>query len=72
MREMQYVGYGLSVFRAEVFQCMATRIACHLADVMFTLPASGEMAGYVAPERFYEIGSHTGLEELNSYLGRAL
>jgi len=35
---------------------------------MSTLSERREMAGYVAPERFYEIGSFNGLAELNSYL----
>jgi hypothetical protein len=28
----------------------------------------GEMAGFEARERFYEIGSHEGLRELNDFL----
>jgi NDP-sugar pyrophosphorylase family protein len=66
--EMQYVDYGLSVFQAEVFEGLASGKSSDLADLMSTLAGRGEMTGYVAAERFYEIGSHSGLEELNSYL----
>jgi NDP-sugar pyrophosphorylase family protein len=67
--EMQYVDYGLSLFRSEVFGGMTTGISYDLADLLSTLSERGELAGYVAQERFYEIGSHSGLEELNSHLG---
>jgi NDP-sugar pyrophosphorylase family protein len=66
--EMQYVDYGLSVFRASVFQPLAERVAYDLSDLMSEMSGRGEMAGYVAPERFYEIGSFSGLKELDSYL----
>lgn len=66
--EMQYVDYGLSVFRNDTFDKFESKKHYDLADLMTALAERGEMAGYVARERFYEIGSHTGLEELNTYL----
>jgi NDP-sugar pyrophosphorylase family protein len=66
--EMHYVDYGLSLYRSEVFDDIDLGRPADLADLMSRLAARGEMAGYEAPERFYEIGSHSGLEELNSYL----
>jgi NDP-sugar pyrophosphorylase family protein len=65
---MQYVDYGLSVFNAGVFQDIEAGAAYDLADLLTSLSDANALAGYVAPERFYEIGSLSGLEELNSYL----
>jgi NDP-sugar pyrophosphorylase family protein len=62
--EMHHIDYGLSVFRAEVFE----NAPADLADVMSKLARCGELAGYEATERFYEIGSHTGLAELDALL----
>lgn len=64
VREMQYIDYGLSMFRAEVFG----NAPADLAEVMSELARRGEMAGYEATERFYEIGSHAGLAELDALL----
>lgn len=70
--EMQYVDYGLSVFKAEVFEEIEAGTPHDLADLMSKLTDRGEMSGYVAQQRFYEIGSHSGLEELNTLLSGAL
>jgi NDP-sugar pyrophosphorylase family protein len=68
--EMQYIDYGLSLFRAPVFEDWPASQAFDLAEVMTRLVARGEMAGYEVSERFYEIGSPTGLAELEQLLGR--
>ena len=62
--EMRYIDYGLSVFRADAFDGEVG----DLADLMGDLAARGDMAGYEAPERFFEIGSHAGLAELDGHL----
>ena len=62
--EMRYIDYGLSLFRAEAF----AGVQADLADVMSSLAQRGELAGYEAHERFYEIGSHVGLAELEALL----
>ena len=66
--EMLHIDYGLSLFRAEVFARYPADQAFDLADVMRDLVAEKQLAGYEVPERFYEIGSHAGLEELNRLL----
>lgn len=66
--EMHYVDYGLSVFRAEVFNGLAAGQPADLAHLMSALAERGMVAGYEARERFYEIGSHSGLAELDTYL----
>ena len=67
--EMQHIDYGLSVFRADVFEQYPASEKFDLADVMTKLVAQRQLAGYEVPERFYEIGSHEGLAELEALLG---
>jgi len=66
--EMRHIDYGLSLFRKEVFEEVAAGEACDLAEVMTRLVTQKQLAGYEVPERFYEIGTHTGLAELESHL----
>jgi NDP-sugar pyrophosphorylase family protein len=65
---MQFIDYGLSVFKAEVFAEYPPETVLDLAQVMRTLVDRGEMAGFEAQERFYEIGSPEGWRELNQFL----
>ena len=66
--EMQHIDYGLSLFRAKAFDRYPADKPFDLADVMRDLVAEKQLAGYEVSERFYEIGSHSGLEELNQLL----
>jgi NDP-sugar pyrophosphorylase family protein len=68
--EMHHIDYGLSLFRASVFEEWPAGQAFDLAEVMQKLVARGELAGFEVPERFYEIGSPAGLEELEAVLKR--
>lgn len=66
--DMQFIDYGLSLFRAAAFEKYPADRAFDLAGVMRDLVAAKQLAGYEVPERFYEIGSHAGLEELDRLL----
>jgi NDP-sugar pyrophosphorylase family protein len=66
--DMQHIDYGLSVFRAEVFREYSPDEVLDLAQVMRTLVDRGDMAGFEASERFYEIGSPDGWRELDQFL----
>ena len=68
--EMRHIDYGLSLFRAEVFERYPADKPLDLADVMRDLVVEKQLAGYEVPERFYEIGSHEGLTELNALLSK--
>ncbi len=67
--EMQHIDYGLSLFKAAAFDDWPEDIPFDLADVMQRLVARKQLAGYEVKERFYEIGSHAGLAELEELLG---
>jgi NDP-sugar pyrophosphorylase family protein len=69
--EMCHIDYGLGAFDARAFADVpADRPAC-LAELYQALLARGELAGHEVYERFYEIGSFQGLEELCRYLNRS-
>jgi NDP-sugar pyrophosphorylase family protein len=64
---MQYIDYGLGVFHAEAF---ARTRATDLADVYAELLLAGELAAVEVHERFYEMGSPAGLQEMKGFLSR--
>jgi len=66
--EMRHIDYGLGVFRASVFAERPAGEAFDLADVQRELVAKGALAGHEVFQRFYEIGSHAGLAELENLL----
>ena len=65
--EMTYIDYGLGVVSASVLKQWPIGQSFDLADVYNGLSLQGQMAGLEVYERFYEIGSHTGLKETEDY-----
>jgi NDP-sugar pyrophosphorylase family protein len=68
--ELQHIDYGLGVFRSAAFDGFPRDRPVDLAEVQKSLVARGELAGLEIPERFYEVGSHEGLQELDRLLRR--
>lgn len=68
--EMKHIDYGLGLFKAGAFAVYPKNEVVDLATVQTDLVAHHQLAGYEMKERFYEIGSHAGLEELNQLLGK--
>ncbi|MDX2187065.1 MAG: nucleotidyltransferase family protein [Opitutaceae bacterium] len=66
--QMQHIDYGLGVFRASAFDGFSRTEVVDLADVQKALVAKGELVGFEIHQRFYEIGSHAGLKELDDLL----
>jgi NDP-sugar pyrophosphorylase family protein len=66
--EMRYIDYGLSLFKASVFDSVPEDAPTDLAAILMDLVSRGELAGYEVKERFYEIGSPAGLAELDELL----
>ncbi len=66
--EMHHIDYGLSLFKASAFDEWPGDKAFDLADVMQRLVVQKQLAGFEVKERFYEIGSHAGLAELEELL----
>jgi len=68
--QMHHIDYGLGVFRSSAFDGFPSGSVVDLAEVQKTLVARQQLAGYEIKERFYEIGSHEGLNELDALLRR--
>lgn len=68
--QMRHIDYGLGVFRSTAFSPYPRDAVVDLATVQSDLVQRGELAGYEVNQRFYEIGSHAGLGELDRLLRR--
>jgi len=66
--EMRHIDYGLSIFRASAFADYPAGAKFDLADLMQGLVGHGQLAGFEVSRRFYEMGSHEGLAELEALL----
>jgi NDP-sugar pyrophosphorylase family protein len=64
---MRHIDYGLAVVSKKIFDHYKANITFDLADVFHQLSKVGQLAGFEVHERFYEIGSHTGLKETEEY-----
>jgi NDP-sugar pyrophosphorylase family protein len=65
---MHYIDYGLGVLTREALLTFALEESFDLARLYCLLAQRGLLAGYEVHERFYEIGSPTGLAETDRYL----
>lgn len=71
-RNYAYIDYGLMAFERPIFKAVPAGVKSDLADLLFDLSQRGELAAYVAPKRFYEIGSPDGLRDLEVFLRTSL
>lgn len=67
---MQHIDYGLGCFRAEAFEPFTQQNKFDLAEIYERLTEDGQLAGHEVTERFYEIGSPSGLCEADAMLRR--
>ena len=67
---MQHVDYGLGVWNHRAFDIVPQTGSCDLADISKEMLAREELVGFEVAERFYEIGSMSGLQEACRYLAR--
>lgn len=65
---MRHIDYGLGAFQQRVFETLAPDTSYDLAALYQDLLARGELAGFEVKDRFYEIGSAAGIEELSAAL----
>lgn len=66
--QMHHIDYGLGLFRSTAFAGLPRDAVVDLAEVQKSLVSRGELAGFEIKQRFYEIGSHAGLKELDELL----
>lgn len=64
---MEFIDYGLGVISGAVLDQYRVGEIFDLAQVYHTLSLHGQLTGYEVHERFYEMGSHSGLRECEDY-----
>lgn len=68
--EMRHIDYGLELLKPAAFEPFAGREAFDLAELLQNLLSRDQLAGHEVTTRFYEIGSHAGLNELDTLLAK--
>lgn len=66
--DLTYIDYGLGVFDAVTFNQVPADISYDLADLYQHLLHQQQLSAFEVKERFYEIGSLTGIDEMNEFL----
>jgi NDP-sugar pyrophosphorylase family protein len=66
-----WIDYGLSILRRDVVTRVSQERPADLAQLYSELSNERLLAGFEVKERFYEIGSPAGLDELERLLGTA-
>ena len=69
--DMRHIDYGLAAMRAGVFRLYPEEGTLDLARVYEELAARDELAAYEVSDRFYEIGTPSGLAETRQHLEQA-
>jgi N-acetyl-alpha-D-muramate 1-phosphate uridylyltransferase len=67
---MEFIDYGLGLFKPEVFASLPQGQPADLAEIYQKLLAQRDLLAYEVKQRFYEVGSFEGLNELNELLTR--
>jgi NDP-sugar pyrophosphorylase family protein len=70
--DFAYIDYGLMALERRVIEeAIPAGAKGDLAELFHSLSVRGQLAGFEAAERFHEIGSPQGLEELEGWLRRS-
>ncbi|TMK38073.1 MAG: nucleotidyl transferase [Actinobacteria bacterium] len=64
----EYIDYGMSILTTGAFASFPPGTTFDLAEVLQSLIAARELAGFEVEERFYEIGSEAGFQETDTHL----
>jgi NDP-sugar pyrophosphorylase family protein len=69
---MSYIDYGLSVLARDLIaEEIPAGAKTDLADLFKRMSLAGKLAGFEIAERFYEIGSQSGIAEFSRFAERA-
>lgn len=66
--DMRHIDYGVGLYAAQTFSEWPEPGAFDLSDLQSSLAERGAMAGHEVTERFYEIGSISGVIETDNFL----
>lgn len=64
----KYIDFGISYFKREAFMGYEPNQTVDLAEICERLSNGQQLTGYEVHQRYYEVGSHQGIEELSKYL----
>ena len=67
--EMDYIDWGLSLLNKKHFESIEEGKETDLSEILKSLADKKELYGYEVFERFYEIGSFNGLNEVRKKIG---
>ena len=67
-RQMRYIDYGLGIFKKEAFGNVPAGPVHDLARLYQELIKQDQLAAFEVKNRFYEVGSVSGLNETRKYL----
>lgn len=70
--DMVYIEYGANIFRKEVIQMIPDDRPYSLSELFVQLIEKEELLAYKVAERFYEIGSLSGLRDFEEFAGGKL
>lgn len=65
--DMNYIDYGLSIITKKMIENYVTETKYDLADLMHKISIEKKLIGVEIFDRFYEIGSHSGLADTRLY-----
>lgn len=65
--DMNYIDYGLGILSRNLFDCYEEGTNFDLSEIYRNLSNQSKLQGYPVNQRFYEIGSHKGLEETENF-----
>lgn len=69
--KMRHIDYGLTYFNSRSFENYRPGSKFDLAELCSNLASMGKLDGHLVHERFYEVGSFSGITDLSDYLGKA-
>jgi NDP-sugar pyrophosphorylase family protein len=69
--DMKHIDYGLGIFRHDAFAHLRDGEPADLSEVYQRLLREHQLLAYEVAQRFYEVGSHQGLQELDQVLTAA-
>lgn len=67
-KEMEYIDYGVSIFRKKALKLLPENTSCDLSQIHLSLIEKDQLLAFESKIRFYETGSFQGLEEFKRYI----
>jgi len=68
MKEMEYIDYGVSIFKKKALKFLSENTPCDLSQLHQALIKRNQLLAFESKVRFYTIGSFEELEEFKNYI----